>query len=51
MSAQSIIDAAIAAWQTPGTADDLYWKDIIDALNNGDAIPYIHYYACPVVYP
>lgn len=51
MSAQSIIDAAIAAWQSPGTADDLYWKDIIDALNNGDAIPYLHYYACPVVYP
>ncbi|MFX0202278.1 MAG: hypothetical protein ACFFCW_39705, partial [Candidatus Hodarchaeota archaeon] len=51
VSAQSVIDAAIDAWATPGTADDHYWEPILDALNNNDAVPFIHYYPCPVVYP
>ncbi len=50
-SAQSVIDAAIAAWYSPDTADDQYWEPILDALNNSDAVPFIHYYPCPVVYP
>lgn len=50
-SAQSVIDAAIDAWASPDTADDHYWEPILDALNNNDAVPFIYYYPCPVVYP
>lgn len=51
MSAQSIIDAAIAAWASPTTDDDKYWEPILDGLNNSDAVPFIQYTPCAVVYP
>jgi len=50
-SAQSLIDEALAAWQS----GDALWqntiKSTLDALNNGDAVPFVHYFACEVVYP
>jgi hypothetical protein len=51
VTAQSIIDAAIAAWVSPTTDDDIYWEPILDGLNNNDAVPYIHYYPCEFEYP
>ncbi|MFX1508434.1 MAG: hypothetical protein ACFFDC_20330, partial [Promethearchaeota archaeon] len=50
VTAQSVIDAAIAAWLTPDPADDYYWQPILDQLNNNDAISFIHFYPCEVVY-
>jgi hypothetical protein len=26
-------------------------QELLDSLNNSDALPYIHYYPCPVIYP
>ncbi|MFX0016810.1 MAG: hypothetical protein ACFFB2_16805 [Promethearchaeota archaeon] len=51
VSAQSIIDAAIIAWSTPDSADDHYWESILDQLNNNDAVRFIHFYPCQVIYP
>ena len=51
VSAQSVIDAAIDAWESPDTTDDHYWEPILDALNNNDAVPFIQFFPCPVVYP
>lgn len=51
MSAQSIIDAAIAAWASPNTDDDKYWEPILDGLNNNDSVPFIRFYPCEVRYP
>jgi hypothetical protein len=48
VSAQSLIDRAIAAWSS-GTADEQHAiKDTLDALNNSDAVPYIPRDPCPV---
>ncbi len=51
MSAQSIIDQAIAAWASPTTDDDKIWEPILDGLNNNNYISIIRYYPCEVVYP
>ncbi|MFX0087182.1 MAG: hypothetical protein ACFFAU_16145 [Candidatus Hodarchaeota archaeon] len=50
VTAQSVIDAAIAAWSTSDPADDYYWQPILDQLNNNDAVSFIHFYPCEVVY-
>ncbi len=50
VTAQSLIDAAIAAWNSGTAAEQTAIKDVLDALNNSDALPFIHYNACPVVY-
>jgi hypothetical protein len=34
MTGQGIINAAIAAWNSAGTADDVYWEHILDTMNN-----------------
>jgi hypothetical protein len=50
VSAQSLIDDAIAAWES-GTADEqTAIKDLLDALNNSDAVSFIHFYPCAVTY-
>ncbi|UCG02767.1 MAG: hypothetical protein JSW11_02005 [Candidatus Heimdallarchaeota archaeon] len=50
VTAQSVIDAAIAAWLTPDPADEYFWQPILDQLNNNDAVSFIHFYPCEVVY-
>jgi hypothetical protein len=45
-TAQSLIDAAVAAWTSPTTDDDNLWQELLDALNNNDAIPFISYEPC-----
>lgn len=50
VTAQSVIDAAIAAWLTPDPTDDYYWEPILDQLNNNDAVSFIHFYPCEVFY-
>lgn len=51
MSAQSIIDAAVAAWTSPTTDDDKYWEPILDGLNNNDAVKFISFEPCKFVCP
>jgi hypothetical protein len=50
MTAQEVIDAAIAAWLSPQLDDDAYWEPILDGFNNDDAVEFIHAAPCPVVY-
>ena len=38
MSVQSIIDSAIAAWESPATEDDVYWAGVLDCFNNNDCV-------------
>ncbi len=49
-SAQSLIDAAIAAWASGSADEQNAIKDLLDALNNNDAVNFIHYYPCAVTY-
>jgi hypothetical protein len=51
MSAQSIIDAALAAWTSPTTDDDKIWEPILDGLNNNDFVPFIPAEPCKPIYP
>ena len=56
VSAQSLIDDAIAAWNSPGTDDDHTMEQLLDGLNNmegGDKglVQFIKWEPCPVVYP
>ena len=50
VSAQSLIDEAIAAW----ASDDAVWQNnmatLLDTLNNSDALPFIYYNPPPVIY-
>jgi hypothetical protein len=51
MSAQSVIDAAVAAWSSPTTDDDKVWEPVLDGLNNNDTVPFIHAGPCDFAYP
>jgi len=51
MSASDVINAAVAAWTSSTTDDDKDWEPILDALNNNDAVPFVHYDPCVVMYP
>ncbi|MGE5251802.1 MAG: hypothetical protein ACM3QS_16485, partial [Bacteroidota bacterium] len=51
MTAQSVIDAAVAAWTSPATDDDKYWEPILDGLNNNDAVAFIPDEPCDFAYP
>ena len=46
MTAQEIINAAVAAWTSEETQDDQYWEPILDAFNNNSAVPFIQYDPC-----
>jgi multidrug efflux pump subunit AcrA (membrane-fusion protein) len=50
VSAQSLIDQAIAAWESGTAAEQEAIKSLLDGLNNSDAVPFIHFYPCEVVY-
>jgi hypothetical protein len=50
VTAQSLIDAAIAAWVS-GTADEQNeLQSLLDALNNNDALRYVQLVPCDVIY-
>lgn len=51
VSSQSLLDAGIAAWQSPGTEDDNYWSNLFDGLNNNPAVKYVAGEPCEIVYP
>lgn len=51
MSAQAVIEAAVAAWASETKDDDKMWQEILNSLNENDYVPVISYYPCPVVYP
>jgi hypothetical protein len=51
VSACDLIDDAIAIWQS-GTHDErVAMQELLDALNNNDAVPVIFFDPCEVVYP
>ena len=51
VSAGSLIDDAIAAWASGTAAEQTEMTELLDSLNNNDAVAFIRYYPCPVVYP
>jgi len=50
-SAQSLIDAAIAAWAGTDAALQNSMQELLNSLNESDVLPFIYYYPCPVIYP
>lgn len=50
VTAQSLIDEAIAALQSGDAARQIAIKDILDHFNNQDALPAIMYYPCDFSY-
>ena len=50
VSASDLIDAAIAAWSTGTATEQNNMQQLLNSLNESDAVPFIHYYPCPVVY-
>jgi len=49
--AAAIIGDAIAAWQSGSAEQRLASSTLLDALNNTDAVPYVHANPCAVTYP
>ena len=49
-SAQSVIDSAVAAWMAPSSEGCVFWQGILDTMNNNNAVGYVRYSPCPVVY-
>ena len=50
ISASDLIANAIAAW-TSGTAEEQNaMQELLNALNESDAVPFVHYFPCPVSY-
>jgi hypothetical protein len=49
-SASALIAAAIAAWESGTAEDQNAIKDVLDTLNNSDAVKFVKYDPCPVVY-
>jgi hypothetical protein len=49
-SAADLITKAIAAWESGTAAEQTAIKDVLDALNNSDAVQFIHYWPCSVAY-
>ena len=51
VSAQSLIEETINLWQNGTPEEQTAIKNTLDAFNNSDAVPFIHFNPCPVVYP
>jgi len=51
VSAQSLIDAAIAAWLGTDASAQTAIKTTLDTFNNNDAVVFVPGAPCPVVYP
>jgi hypothetical protein len=49
-SAESLIDEAIAAWLSGDAGWQNDMADLLDELNNNDAVPFIHFFPCDVIY-
>ena len=48
--ASELINDAIAAWSSGDDIKQVEIKDILDTLNNSDAVPFIHATPCPIAY-
>ncbi len=49
--ASDLIAHAIGIWAGGTAADQTTMGALLDALNNSDAVAYVHYNPCPVIYP
>lgn len=48
--ASDLIDQAVAAWSSGDDIKQVEIKDILDTLNNSDAVPFIHATPCAIAY-
>ena len=46
-----LIEQAISIWAGGSASEQTAMSDLLDTLNNSDAVRFIHYNPCPVVYP
>jgi len=49
--ASELIAEAIAAWSTGTASEQNQMQELLNALNESDALPYIFYEPCEVIYP
>jgi len=49
--ASDLIAQAIEIWATGTASEQTAMSELLDALNNSDAVSFVHYDPCPVVYP
>jgi hypothetical protein len=49
-TASALITQAVAAWSGSDADAQHALQSLLDALNNSDALPFVHYYPCEVVY-
>lgn len=49
--ASDLIAQAIDVWANGTAYERTAMSQLLDALNNSDAVPYVHYQPCPVIYP
>jgi len=49
--ASDLVTQAIAIWAGGTASEQTAMSGLIDALNNSDAVPFVHYNPCPVIYP
>ncbi len=51
ISAAQLVSDAIAIWESGTAAEQVEMKTLLDEFNNNDAVPFIHFHPCAVVYP
>lgn len=51
ISAAQLVSDAIAIWESGTAAEQVEMKTLLDGFNNNDAVPFIHFNPCAVVYP
>jgi hypothetical protein len=50
ISAYDLIGDAIAAWTSSTAEEQNAMQELLNALIESDALPFVHYYSCPVIY-
>ena len=50
ISASALIDQAIAIWESGSDAERTEMQELLNALNESDALPFVHYFPCDVIY-
>ena len=49
--ASDLIAQAVAVWTSGTVSDQTAMSELLDELNNSDAVGFVHYNPCPVIYP
>jgi hypothetical protein len=50
ISASDLIADAIAVWESGSDADRTAMQELLNALNESDTVPFVHYFPCEISY-